>query len=338
MEKIQPNKLNNEQKFSLKTRVITALLLAAVVIPGIFVGHLYFLAIALFFTVVAGIEIVKVTKVEGKVRSILFIFTILAMLMLVYYVFVKNIIITARSGNEITILNFLYANLNDINISEMMIVIVAGVYFLISFLTEKLSVTNVLYFIAMVVICSLGFQSLLYLRYVPFSAFEPLIGKSGIEAPLFMYCQSAFLILYVALGVLMNDMGAYFVGIFFGKHKMNPRISPKKTWEGFAGGIVISMIFSLSFALIMSACKLDIHPLLTLKNWYWILLISALMPVLGCIGDFVFSAIKRTFNVKDYSNIFPGHGGVLDRLDSMLFASGLVAGMLVFLDFIGVVA
>lgn len=338
MEKIQPNKLNNDQKFSLRTRVITALVLAAVVIPGIFVGHLYFLAIVFFFTVVAGIEIVKVTKIEGKIRSLLYVVTILAMLMLVYYIFIRNIIISAQKGDEITILNFLYTNLNEINISEMIVIVFVGIYFLISFLTEKLSVGNVLYFIAMIVVCSLGFQSMLYLRYVPFSAFEPIIGKAGIEAPLFAYCQSAFLVLYVAIGVLMNDMGAYFVGIFFGKHKMNPRISPKKTWEGFVGGIVVSMICSLSFALILSACKLDIHPLLTLKNWYWILLISTLMPVLGCIGDFVFSAIKRSFNVKDYSNIFPGHGGVLDRVDSILFSAALVAGMLVFLNFIGVVA
>lgn len=337
MEKIQPNKLNNEQKFSMRTRIITALVLAAVVVPSIFIGNFFFFIVVLFFTVAAAVEIAKVSKIKGKIKPVIYALSIISMLALVYYVFLKNIFCSLEAGVEITFDNFLYTNLFEINISEMIMILVVGMFFFISFLTEEVSVSNVFYLVCMILICSLGFQSVMYLRYSPFEAFRPILGEDGISTNVFKYAQSAFLLLYLAIGVLMNDMGAYFVGVFFGKHKMNPRISPKKTWEGFAGGIAISMLCSLSFALILSAFGLDIHPALNLKHWYLVLAVSILMPLLGCVGDFVFSAVKRSFGVKDYSNIFPGHGGVLDRIDSILFSSALVAGMLVFANFVGVI-
>ena len=118
----------------------------------------------------------------------------------------------------------------------------------------------------------------------------------------------------------MTDIGAYFIGVFFGKHKMNPRISPKKTWEGFVGGIVISSFFSFGAAMILCVCK---HPLvsglLDLQHWYLILALSLILPFVATLGDFVFSSAKRHFEIKDFGNIMPGHGGVLDRLDSVIF-------------------
>jgi CDP-diglyceride synthetase len=102
----------------------------------------------------------------------------------------------------------------------------------------------------------------------------------------------------------MTDIGAYFIGVFFGKHKMNPRISPKKTWEGFVGGIVISLVFSLGFALILSVCK---HPLvygiLDLEHWYLILALSFIIPLVSTLGDFVFSCAKRHFEIKDFGEV-----------------------------------
>lgn len=105
-----------------------------------------------------------------------------------------------------------------------------------------------------------------------------------------------------------SDTGAYLVGRAIGKHKMNPRISPKKSWEGFIGGIVFGFIlsFAISFAYV-SSLNLILNTLLCL-----------LCPVLAELGDLCFSAIKRHYQVKDYSNLLPGHGGVLDRVDSLL--------------------
>ncbi|MCQ2383149.1 MAG: phosphatidate cytidylyltransferase, partial [Clostridia bacterium] len=155
--------------------------------------------------------------------------------------------------------------------------------------------------------------------------------------PICKYWQSALLILFVLIGVLMNDTGAYFVGILFGKHKMNPRISPKKTWEGFIGGIAVSMICSLLWATLWSIGGFPILPILDHTHWYWVLIASILLPIMGDIGDFVFSAIKRHFGVKDFSQLIPGHGGILDRIDSVIFASAFVAALIVFMVFIGAV-
>jgi phosphatidate cytidylyltransferase len=118
----------------------------------------------------------------------------------------------------------------------------------------------------------------------------------------------------------MSDVGAYFIGVFFGKHKMLERISPKKTWEGFFGGVFFSIAFSFGFAMILMATG---HPLvegiLDMEHWYIVLILSTLLPLAAVLGDFVFSSAKRYFGIKDFGNIIPGHGGMLDRLDSVIF-------------------
>ena len=185
----------------------------------------------------------------------------------------------------------------------------------------------------MILILSLGIQALLFLRFTPFTKFTDagvFIASDG-----FKYGHSLELIAYVILGVCLNDIGAFFVGLLFGKHKMAPEISPKKTWEGAIGGVVISFAVTFTFAMVLAACGYPLLPQLDLNHWYWLMIISLLIPFFGDIGDFFFSSIKRSFGVKDYSSILPGHGGVLDRLDSLIFASGLVSGIIIMIDFIG---
>jgi phosphatidate cytidylyltransferase len=121
----------------------------------------------------------------------------------------------------------------------------------------------------------------------------------------------------VVLGVILliwsNDTFAYLGGSLFGKHKMSPRISPGKTWEGTIFGIVVT--FGLSF-LLKSYFKNDLF-----NVW---LMLGALVPVLATTGDLVESMLKRQANVKDSGNIMPGHGGILDRFDSLIFVSPFV--------------
>ena len=109
-----------------------------------------------------------------------------------------------------------------------------------------------------------------------------------------------------------SDSFAYFAGRLFGKHKMAPKISPKKTWEGFAGGVILTLILSFFIE--------KFHPELR-GNW---MVVGFLVAVFAPIGDLVESQLKRTFGVKDSGNIIPGHGGVLDRLDSFIICVPVV--------------
>lgn len=120
---------------------------------------------------------------------------------------------------------------------------------------------------------------------------------------------NTMLVWYVIIATYACDTGAYFSGYFFGKHKLCERISPKKTIEGSIGGIVFSILLSAVFAFFF------------LKDVPLILLViaSLSMPIISQIGDLAFSAIKRNYNIKDFSNIFPGHGGFMDRIDSLVY-------------------
>lgn len=108
------------------------------------------------------------------------------------------------------------------------------------------------------------------------------------------------------------DMGAYFVGSFFGKHKLCPNISPKKTVEGAVGGVASSIIFTVIIALSFS------------KSLLLPLLFTIPLCILGMVGDLFASAIKRSVGIKDYGNLIPGHGGILDRFDSIIMIAPLM--------------
>ncbi len=127
-----------------------------------------------------------------------------------------------------------------------------------------------------------------------------------------MYKMHPYFIFYMIAGTVATDTGAYFIGRTMGKHKLNERISPNKTIEGSLGGFVFGFLISFVYALIVLKFFWQTKPM-------FIILSSLLMPIVGQIGDLAFSAIKRHYQVKDFSNIFPGHGGALDRLDSISF-------------------
>ncbi len=107
--------------------------------------------------------------------------------------------------------------------------------------------------------------------------------------------------------VVVTDIGAYATGLLFGKHKLAPTISPGKTWEGFAGSIVFAIVAGILLAVLM------LH-----QQWWVGLIMGVLLALVGTAGDLMESLIKRDIGVKDISSWLPGHGGFLDRLDSIL--------------------
>ncbi len=119
-----------------------------------------------------------------------------------------------------------------------------------------------------------------------------------------------FMFGYVLILSMLTDTFAYFIGVRFGKHKLNSRVSPKKTIEGCLGGWLFGCLTSLLWAYLF---KFFGYPA------YVFIIASICLPVVSEIGDLVFSLIKRYYGVKDFSDLIPGHGGILDRLDSNLF-------------------
>lgn len=125
------------------------------------------------------------------------------------------------------------------------------------------------------------------------------------------------IVLMIFILIWINDTGAFLTGCSIGKHKLFERISPKKTWEGFFGG----MVFCIIGVLIFFVCCNDFFRMSGLSNnpWYWVGL-SLAVTIFGTWGDLVESMIKRSLHIKDSGNIIPGHGGILDRIDSLLLA------------------
>ncbi len=136
-----------------------------------------------------------------------------------------------------------------------------------------------------------------------------------VEYPeIFQRSHCVFLILCAMYSAWMSDTWAYFVGSRFGKHKLAPKISPKKSVEGAVGGVFGNALFCVISYLV---CDHFFFVNETLN--IWIVFIGAIiLTVLGMCGDLSASVIKRNFGEKDFGNIFPGHGGVLDRIDSFL--------------------
>jgi len=125
---------------------------------------------------------------------------------------------------------------------------------------------------------------------------------------------SAHLLSFFFLVLMGSDTGAYYVGRAIGKHKLAPTISPGKTWEGVAGGVVAALALA-------AVAHFWFFKELPLK---WALPLAAVMAVLGILGDLTESALKRGAGAKDAAKILPGHGGALDRLDSLLFNAPLI--------------
>lgn len=154
-----------------------------------------------------------------------------------------------------------------------------------------------------------------------------LLGQVIIALPfsllsfiLFIESYNPIILIAVFVTIWVNDTGAYLVGMTFGKHRLFERVSPKKSWEGFIGGALAALISGYVFSLFITDINL----------WQW-LIFSEIVVIFGTFGDLLESLLKRTVNVKDSGDVIPGHGGLLDRFDSMLLAAPAI---FIFLSFI----
>lgn len=136
-----------------------------------------------------------------------------------------------------------------------------------------------------------------------------------------------FLVWLVFIGAFLTDSCAYFVGVFLGRHKLCPEISPKKTVEGAVGGVLGCMVFFLLYGLLLKhAFEVDL-------SFIKLAILGLIAAVISEMGDLVASIIKRHYGIKDYGTLFPGHGGILDRCDSVILVSPVIY---LFLEIVGI--
>ncbi len=160
---------------------------------------------------------------------------------------------------------------------------------------------------------------------------------AAFNAILFLYDREPggkYVYLTVFIGAWVTDTFAYFCGMLFGRggrHKLIPDVSPKKTVEGSIGGIIFCMLSMLLFGFIINKVT-DLH-----ANYIVLLFAGLLASVVSQIGDLCMSVIKRTYGIKDYGKLFPGHGGVLDRFDSVLAVAIVLVSYCSFFNFFEVI-
>lgn len=245
-------------KKGMLTKILTALILVAIVIPPFYFGSYLIDALILVVIFISSYEISSL--VDQKPHWIM------------------TIVMT------VLISSLLYIPAEDYIIGIAVYIVILFVHLLIN---EKYSIDELVYNFVIVFILS---QALTAVTKI----YDEGYGFT--------------VMLYVALATYLCDTGAYFFGVFFGKHKFIPRISPNKTWEGAIGGYLTGAILSFLFGYFF--CNLPLQLMITS---------SLVLPAIAEVGDLAFSSIKRRFKIKDFGSFLPGHGGILDRIDSLLF-------------------
>lgn len=149
-------------------------------------------------------------------------------------------------------------------------------------------------------------MAIFVLAWIPlFGSFAAMLSQVETEE-----VSAAFFIITFMVCVVASDTGGYVAGVMFGSHPMAPAVSPKKSWEGFAGSMVAGVV----------VCVLMVHFLLR-QPFYWGILLGIGLVICATLGDLVESQFKRELGIKDMSRMIPGHGGLMDRLDGMLPAA-----------------
>ncbi len=234
-----------------------------------------------------------------------------------------NIVIAALCG--IAMYELLHAaQIKHLGVTVLSILFAVSTPFLLLATTPLLAVGVLVIYTALLGFCQVFGHESLKVEQTGFVYMLSIIAPAALSSmAYFRKFSPEHGLFYIFLALIMAwmcDIGAYFVGVFFGKHKLCPKISPKKTVEGFVGGLVVAVLSSLLAGFVyslVSAQPLTVH-------YGQIALLSLVCALLSVIGDLFASVIKRGYGVKDFGHIIPGHGGVMDRFDSLLFVAPML--------------
>lgn len=276
------------------TRIITAIAALCIFVPICIFSDTIILEIAMAVLNVTAIweiwHCVTGDDKEDRTRYIgsfwLYLPVVLASAMLV---FLPRIV--SWSSDPLVIDNAFLANRNAMYILFMVFFcLMMYVFAAVVFSRGKIAITNASVMLMMSLYVTTAFVSILCLRGNP---------------------NGAALFLLPFIGAWVSDTFAYFTGRLLGKHKLIPEVSPKKTVEGAVGGIVFTAVGFVVFGLIVREGNAT-------PNFILLAVSGAIVSVISQIGDLIASVVKRHYGIKDYGKLFPGHGGVLDRFDSVM--------------------
>jgi len=271
----------------LKTRVITGISsIALLLLILVFFNTIFFDIVCMLTMLIAFSEVMKVFISERDVSLFVFIGAMPAVIFI--FLFYER-------GFETLFLNVIVLEIvyyvilqiifyKKLLFTQLSAVLIFGIYILLGFYSA--SSINTLYPYAVY-----KFDGLFYL----------------------------VLALVIAWG---TDVFAYFIGVTFGKHKMTPELSPKKSFEGAIGGFIFGILLGelllFAYSFVLKHILNDYSAIITQEAFIKLLLMAACISIISMAGDLFASAIKRQNNVKDYGNILPGHGGIVDRFDSII--------------------
>ncbi len=254
----------------MKKRVISAIIMLAIVIPVSIVGGTIFTITTLALGLLALKEMLDIRETK---KPFPFFMKFLA------YLIITALILTNYNSNIFEyVLNYKFIS------TTLFLILIPLIIYQDK---EKYSINDAMYLIGILFFLGTAFNLIILVRN-----------------------YSLLYLIFLVLITVMTDTFAYITGYYIGKTKLIPSVSPKKTWEGLLGGTFFGVLISSIFYYQVINTQIDVLTLaLTVTS----------LSLIGQAGDLVFSSFKRYYNKKDFSNLIPGHGGILDRLDSLIF-------------------
>ncbi len=269
-------------------RIIFGLLLTAFAIVMVVLRDTILLTFVLAaICCIATIELNNATKLQNKPVMVL---SVIASIIVPFYYEYSDLL----SGLPI-----------NLDAKYLICLYILALFIFMLFEYEKTKFSH----IATVIISSLAVPFAIT-RFMYFRDIDEIFPNAG-----YTEAHGIFFILFAAFGAWMTDVFAYFVGSFLGKHKLCPKISPKKTIEGAIGGVLGCVLASLILYAVFVNFVFETES----ANYVAVALMAVFLSIVSMCGDLTASVIKRNFEIKDFGKLIPGHGGILDRFDSIIF-------------------
>ena len=260
-------------------RIISAIVGISILLGCIFLSLVFPVCIDILVAVACAMGVFEFLSAIRLIK--VYQISILSLVYSFAYPLIVSFDVPAQSGGLSTLVNFVYTGL---------------MFCVLIFFHSKIDFKDFAYSFSMTLIITVSLTCIILTRKI-----DPE--------------HSAMYFVYALAVPWLADAGAYFVGVFLGKHKLCPDISPKKTIEGAVGGVIVCIITTLGMTFLFDEW---IYGDGITLNYLCALVISLVGSLFSILGDLSFSVIKRSYKVKDYGGLIPGHGGILDRCDSLV--------------------